>query len=195
MFIKTAGFKRMIKDAYSGGGLKVINNGDTYTIAGSCWIIEIYCDRLPKKEKAAIIELTGELPERDEGFEATKAGNQYEITENVLYQVMKDAREMEKPLIQTQLFLKTGAGRIARVLQNPADGKITLINQMITQSISNDAVDAENGETAWEGPLLGPVGDVIWRNNWMAFRVFGIVAVEESDTAINLAKLGEVDWK
>lgn len=195
MFIKTAGFKRMIKDAYSGGGLKVINNGDTYTIAGSYWVIEIYCDRLPKKEKAAIIELTGELPERGEGFEATKAGNQYEITENKLYQVMKDARETEKWLNKTLLFLLCGSGKVARVLQNPANGKIILINQIITQSVSNDAVEAEIGETALEGPLLGPVGDVIWRNNWMAFRVFGIVPDESADAAVDLARLGEVDWK
>lgn len=194
MFIKTAGFKKMIKEAYTSGGLKVINNGGTYTIAGGYWAMEIYCDKLPKKEKAAVIELTGELPEKKKGFEATKAGNQYEITENALFWVMNDAEETEEWLTMTMLFMKTAGGKVARVLQNPATRKITLINQEITQSISNDAIDAWNGESIPEGPLRGPKGDVLWRNNWMAFRVFGIIPEEKTDAGINVSRLESGTW-
>lgn len=184
----------MIKDAYSRGGLKVINNGDTYTIAGSYWVIEVYRDVLTKKEKAAIIELTGDLPEKGEGFSSTKEGNQYEITENRLLRVMEDARETEKWMTQTLLFMKMTGGKIVNILQDPATGKIKMIDQFITSSVSDDAIDDLNGECNLEGPLLGPVGDVIWRNNWMALRVFGFTTEERTNHGANLAKLERERW-
>ena len=36
-----------------------------------------------KKELAAIIELTGEMPDEGAGFKSGRAGNQYEMPENV----------------------------------------------------------------------------------------------------------------
>lgn len=36
-----------------------------------------------KKELAAIIELTGEMPDEGAGFKSGKGGNQYEMPENV----------------------------------------------------------------------------------------------------------------
>lgn len=194
MFIKTAGFKKMIKEAYTREGLRVINNGDTYTLASGWWAMEIEAGFFPKKEKAAVIELTGELPEKGLGFWATKEGNQYEIVENSFFEVMEAARETEKRLNMTKLWMQCES-RIVRVLQNPVTNGIVLINQLITQSISQNEMDTQNGECNMEGPLIGPQGDVIWRDNVMALRVFGTRTDEQSDTGRNVAMMERGLWK
>ena len=62
MFIEERILKRLIKQAYKAAGLVLVNTGEDYIIEGSYWAIQVQKEHLPKKIKAAIIELTGELP-------------------------------------------------------------------------------------------------------------------------------------
>lgn len=61
----------------------------------------------------------------------------------------------------------------ARILQNPKDGEIVLINEKFVNMIDNTVIDYENGETQVEGPLTSrKIQGVFWRNNIMAMHVY-----------------------
>lgn len=85
----------------------------------------------PKKELASIIELTGEMPEPGEGFKATKDGNQYELPWREAYAAMTHAMECEEYMEVTPMTLKYKNGQQARILQNPVNKTIVLIDVSI----------------------------------------------------------------
>lgn len=63
MFIKTSIFKRILKDAWKGAGLTVGKKEEMYFIQGAYWILFVYEKDFTSKNKAAVIELVGDLPE------------------------------------------------------------------------------------------------------------------------------------
>jgi len=81
MFVRLRDFKRLIKEAYTGAGLYVARRGNQLLFGGSYWAIATTKESLDKKALAAVIELTGEMPEDGGAFKATKEANQYEINE------------------------------------------------------------------------------------------------------------------
>lgn len=173
MFITSQGFKKLINEAYKGGRLRIGNDGKGYYISGAYWVIWIKNGMIPKKELAAIIELTGELPAPGEAFEASKAGNQYELTWRDAYAAMENALECEEEMSVTPLILKYLTGQQARLLQNPLNGTIVLINERFIDMIDNTAVEYSKEETQAEGPLIsGRMQGVFWKNNVMAMCVY-----------------------
>ncbi len=171
MFLRTQGFKKLINEAYKGRGLRIERDIEGYTMAGGYWMIWIAKDRIPKKELAAIIELTGELPGIGEGFEATKAGNQYELQWGEEHNAMKMANECEDQIEVTPVTLKYASGVQARILQDPANRSIILVNEKFIEMIDNAVVEYENGEMQAQGPLIGRKTGVYWKNDIMALRV------------------------
>ena len=172
MFITSAGFKRLINEAYKGAGLKIGNDGAGYYLAGGYWAMWIEKGCIPKKELGAIIELTGELPEAGSGFQATKSGNQYEMQDNQYYRVMENASQCEDVLEVTSLILEQTYEQ-ARILQDPKNLTITLINERFIKMIDNTVVQYQDGEIQAEGPMIcGKMQGVFWRNNVMALHVF-----------------------
>ena len=77
MFLKSSIFKRLLKEAYSGPGLRLHNDGQGMYIGGSYWGAWVKNGRIEKKELGAVKELTGELTEAGKCFLATKGGTQY----------------------------------------------------------------------------------------------------------------------
>lgn len=63
MFVRLRDFKRLIKEAYTGAGLYVARRGNQLLFGGSYWAIATTKESLDKKALAAVIELTGEMPE------------------------------------------------------------------------------------------------------------------------------------
>lgn len=172
MFITSQGFKKLINEAYKSVGLRIGNDSNGYYISGSFWTIWIKNGMIPKKELAAIIELTGELPEQGEAFLANKGGNQYELSYSDTYNVMENAIMCEEEMDITPLILDY-EGVQARILQNPNNGTIVLINERFVKMIDNTVIDYEKGETQAQGPMIqGKMQGVFWRNNTMAMHVF-----------------------
>lgn len=169
MFITTQGFKKLIKQAYKTRYLHIANDGLGYTIAGGYWRIWIKHDWIPKKELAAIIELTGELPAAGEAFTASEDGNQYEIKLPNERSAMEIALECETILEITPIVLRYKSGQQARILQRADNGRITLINDQFTDMISNKAVDYDKGESSVEGPFIHPrTRGIFYRSDTMA---------------------------
>ena len=173
MFITSQGFKKLINEAYKGYGLRIGNDGEGYYISGGYWVIWIMHGWIPKKELASIIELTGEMPEPGEGFKATKAGNQYELTWHEAYAAMKHAMECEEYMEVTPMTLKYKNGQQARILQNPVNKTIVLISERFIDIIDNTVVEYDKGEFQAEGPMIsGKMQGIFWRNDTMALHVY-----------------------
>lgn len=173
MFITSQGFKKLINEAYKGYGLRIGNDGEGYYISGGYWVIWIMHGWIPKKELASIIELTGEMPEPGEGFKATKAGNQYELTWHEAYAAMKHAMECEEYMEVTPMTLKYKNGQQARILQNPVNKTIVLIGERFIDIIDNTVVEYDKGEFQAEGPMIsGKMQGIFWRNDTMALHVY-----------------------
>ncbi len=127
----------------------------------------------PKKELASIIELTGEMPEPEEGFKATKAGNQYELPWREAYAAMTHAMECEEYMEVTPMTLKYKNGQQARILQNPVNKTIVLIGERFIDIIDNTVVEYDKGEFQAEGPMIsGKMQGIFWRNDTMALHVY-----------------------
>lgn len=171
MFISTAGFKKLVKEAYNGSGLKMGHTGETILICGGYWIIEILKDKIPKKELAAIIELTGEMPTEMNWFMSrAKEKNQYEIIMPEK-RPMKDYPEQKKEMVVTKIILQSKNGISARVLQDPGSLEIMLINEKFIGILGNDYIDKENGESMMSGAAAGQHTGVILMNNHMAIQI------------------------
>lgn len=171
MFIKSAGFKKLIKEAYNHNGLRIGNDGQGIYICGGYWAIWVRKGYIPKKELAAIIELTGEMPDEGAGFKSGRAGNQYEMLENVFFEVMKNAEACERCANVTTLLINTQLGAKQRVIQDPDTNRIYLINEKFIEMLDNTCISQKDGEIEAEGPLLGPLDGIFWKNNMMALHV------------------------
>lgn len=113
MFITSQGFKKLINEAYKKGCLHIANDGEGITISGEYWEIWIMHGWIPKKELAAIIELTGAMPAKGEAFEASKDGNQYEANFNDRKTTMEAALNCEYEIEITPLVLRYQTGQQA----------------------------------------------------------------------------------
>ena len=146
----------MIKEAYNTVGLTVANDGDGMILVGHCWIIWMKDGMIPKKLKAAVIELTGDLPEAGEVFRAQKgAGNQYEIPrEDVLE--LRNGMKNGEVLKETDITI----GKL-RLFQKE-DGTIQAYNNEKVDVVSWNDMDKD--ETEIGNPKECEVG-ARWEND------------------------------
>lgn len=153
MFVRLRDFKRLIKEAYTGAGLYVARRGNQLLFGGSYWAIATTKESLDKKALAAVIELTGEMPEDGGAFKATKEANQYEINE--VHWNLIDATEQyedeEEELTVTRLVLnKHPYGQAMRILQ-AEDGQVDVLGEGFIQ-----AIDPASMNTDYEYKIEGP---------------------------------------
>lgn len=172
MFVKSAKFKQLIKEAYSAAGLKLGNDGTGIIIAGSYWAIWVNRDYIPKKVLAIIVELNGEIPEQGEFYISNKYGKQYEFDYSDVYRVME--QEIKKELEITNLLIGHRSGAKTRVLQEPKERKIILISERFIEMIDSMAVLQDDGEAFPEGPTLTNYGGIAWKNNVMMLVAYPI---------------------
>ena len=153
MFVRLRDFKRLIKEAYTGAGLYVARRGSQLLFGGSYWAIATMKESLDKKALAAVIKLTGEMPEDGEAFKATKEANQYEIGEAHwdLIDVTDQYEDEEEELTVTRLVLnKYPYGQSMRILQSE-DRRIDVLGEEFIQ-----AIDPESMNTEYEWEIEGP---------------------------------------
>lgn len=167
MFVGLKEFKALIKEAYKGAGLYVARRGDWILFGGSYWTIATDRHTLDKKALAAVIELTGEMPEDGGALKATKECNQYEINE-VYWEMIDSAdanSDTEEELTITCLVLeKYKTGKTMRILQ-AAGGRTEAIYEKFVEAIDPVAMNKEY-EYEIEGPLINHryPKQVYWRS-------------------------------
>lgn len=193
MFINSSAFKKLIKEAYRCGRLIVGAAEKEYFIEGGSWIIRIHKKAFPKKEKAAVIELTGELPAAGEVFRAAKgAANQYEIPENSTWDIRENARKCKEILSVTKALYQTG-DHTCRILQHKRTQKCIPVNEQFISALSHDAM--QNDEAIPIGPVvMDPDAEILyWFNETMAFAVCKISAGGETEFEEYLQLLENVE--
>ena len=170
MFIKASAFKKLIKNAWSKEGLTIGAADGELFLAGGYWVIRVDREEIPNKIKAAIIELTGELPTEGQVFTSRKGeDNQYEIAENGYWEITERFKEAKIPLEVTQLKIESVTRNI-RVLKLPDTGCV-LVHDFYMELIDYSEVEEMEGKP--EGPVTtGPVtGMLYWQNEIMTIAV------------------------
>lgn len=183
MFLRTQGFKKLLKEAVAGGGLLVGNDGAGTCLCGNYWVMWIKDGCIPKKELAAIIELAGEVPEPGEAFRVYKEENQYEIMEGPVYNVMKNAEECTEVFDITRIVIRNGKGKPLRILQDRFR-RIILIDERFIDMIDNTVLDMGSAEKPAKEARAGRLPWVFWYNNIMALHVMPI-ATEKNKNLIS----------
>lgn len=193
MFISTTGFKKLVKSAYNTGGLTVGASAEEYLFQGATWVMRIGKEHLPNKEKAAVVELVGELPAAGEVFKAVKkCPIQYLAKGNPVWDIGSQFFEAKEQFNVTKAVFEVDE-YLVRVLQNKQNNLCIPINETFTGIISIDAIDKEN-EDLPEGPVRRSDGDIMyWKNNAMVFAACIIDCGEESPLAEYLRLLTNIE--
>ena len=160
MFFKSAAFKRLVNEAYKGPGLTIGHDTgpededkEGYYLSGGYWIIWIAKEWFTKKEKAAVIELCGDLPEPGEVFKAMKDyGNQYEIEQSEMYHLPEKFKQCHCYFDVTKLTMQQDTRNI-RFLQETERHHVTAIGDVFMNLIDPKSIDYNNGETEPRGPV------------------------------------------
>ena len=157
MFIHLKDFKRLLKQAYTGVGLCVARRGDDVLLNGSDWVIATEKESMDKKQLAAVIELTGELPGKGETFKATTEEYQYEIGEvhwDMIDRTDADREEEEKLTVTPIVLERYPNGKAMRVLQ-AADGRVEVLNDRFVKAIDYASMNLDY-EHEVQGPFVNP---------------------------------------
>lgn len=157
MFLARSGLKRLMRNAYKGGGLRVRRDHAGLHISGAYWTVYFIWGEWPKETMGDLISLVGILPDVGEQYLATKDGNQMEIWDD---------------------SIQNEGIRHYRMMRDPETKEIICINEVYYSYVNPELVDADDDEMLPEGPivgfgsLLGKTAKVIsWHNNRMAFAV------------------------
>lgn len=125
MFINTGKFKKMITCAWKQHHFIVGCAEEKYFFSDGTWIISVYRDMLPNKEKAAVIELIGELPEEGQAMQTGKdMPSQYMIMSDV-WEIEKTFDKCRCSMTVTRSLYQGPLGAY-RVIQNRKDQKCFL---------------------------------------------------------------------
>lgn len=189
MFLNKTKFKKMMKEAYNRGGLKVGRIYDGLVLSNVTWISWTREGDIPNWLKAAVIELAGELPEEGDLFQASYSdGIQYQIKENPVYDLPGRFRESHFTFTDTKV---TREG--IRFFQNKQDRKIIAVNDKFASLIDLKELQGEN-------PPMGPVsaiekGDfLIYKNEESAFG-FGRLNTSNEQTVELMDLLEAIEFK
>lgn len=163
MFLKTAQFKKMLRELYTGGGIEVFNDGEMLRIGGGYWMITVKEGKIDKKNLAAVIEFTGNLPEPGRGFRAMK--DQRNQGSFKLQEISEG--EIRDDLYISRIAFRYGNNVSMRLLQS-GDREIYLLREDVLKLI--DMSKLEPGEAPPTGPLLMTDNSVEWRNDTMTLK-------------------------
>lgn len=187
MFLDTQIFKKMIKNAYDGGGLSVAREKDKYILAGGFWCIKIRKDCLPPKAKAAVIEIVGEFPEDGENFIIRKREDKRpdEFAEKWKTMIVQFGNIEGKPLYTKTNILHEYNFHIYRFWQSDKK-RIVMLNEIFTGLIGSGNIIRDR-ETDPEGPYMVHEwglysGLMYWKNN--AGELFAATADEPKNDSV-----------
>ena len=181
MFVNPKELKKLMKEAFKANYLIVGSREDMYYIQGYYW--KMICKKrfVAKEIIAAIIELTGELPEDGECYCAGKDGNQMQMN-TMEIEIPEDAEEIEI----TDYILESSHGVMQRLLQFRGSEHVLLINNRFAKMVSDRFCNTEQGEITPDGPLCSENHGVFWENNVMRFSVCFRIDDEHASTLLKL---------
>lgn len=164
MFIKTSIFKRLLKKAYKNDSLSVGHSEKekTYYIVGGYWFVTVYEEFFPNSEKAALVELIGDLP-KNEYVRIRKDEARQQLMPDALHLFVAE-KEPCAYLEETNILIdETKFGVFSRLLASGRE--LTPINEELYNMIDENAKTSADMEI--EGPYrTAETGKMLlWRNN------------------------------
>lgn len=189
MFFKQTVLKRMLKAAYKGAGLTVGHMAESpeasegYYISSGWWVMWFSADEMPKEAKAAIIELSGDLPAVGEVFKAIKdMGNQYEIEQKEIFNLPAAFKRCECHFRVTKL-LGQQDGRVIRFIQEYGETRhVAAVSEIFIDLIDPKAIDYDGGEYEPIGPVTTcPTAPFMYWGNNTCYLMAGIRTPVEDD--------------
>lgn len=150
IFNKTV-FKKLLKEAYKGAGLLVANKDGRIIIAGGWWVMTMEERVFTNDGRAALVELTGQLPVPGECWRSTSSGNQIEMPpeyidiDGPLYDDVTSRQPFEKTIITMDGLY----GGMIRIYQR--DKTIACINEVVDMLL--DPSQVKEGE---DSNISGP---------------------------------------
>lgn len=179
----------MFKAAYKGAGLTVGHMAESaeasegYYISSGWWVMWFSADEMPKEAKAAIIELSGDLPAVGEVFKAIKdMGNQYEIEQKEIFNLPAAFKKCECRFRVTKLLGQQGDKVIRFVQEDGATRHVTAVSEIFIDLIDPKAIDYEGGEYEPIGPVTTcPTAPFMYWGNNTRYLMAGIRTPDQED--------------
>ena len=111
MFLNIAKFKKLLKEAYEGKGLRVGRPGaNWFCIQGAYWSMEVPVDYMKKEAKAALVELIGDLPAAGQAFTFMKKMETQSTMADTLWTDLWREAETGSPAEITRITVTTDGG-------------------------------------------------------------------------------------
>lgn len=150
MFLNTPIVKKLFKRAFNTTGLTVARkNEELIYIAGSKWQIEMDYESMPFKQKAALIELLGELPEVGFAVTADKEGQQSTFIDGI--PSLRDGYMSAKVGVKKTQIVINRTYADYQLLQKQEDKSFVAVSREFLQMIDIREIDLVN-----EGMPCGP---------------------------------------
>lgn len=166
MFLNKSIFKKWLKAAYNGSGLKVGMVYDGLVVSGSSWVSWTKRETIPNWFKAALIELTGELPQEGEMMEFKKGDNPQMVIPNTYHDLPYKFMEAKINLEVTPVVYGSKWNQY-RLLQRKDTNEIVTLSEDMYSVIDFSSLEEESIPA---GPSSeGRECDVIyWKNEFSA---------------------------
>lgn len=199
MFLKISLFKNLLKNAWKGAGLTVGNDGEGIYLIGRYWTIWLERTQMTKKAKAAIVELTGELPAAGYAFKAWKdQDNQYEMPEAYDKEFYRPDTYNFKIAYKDTGICFADYGKQVEVIQDTNTRECLLVSKFITDMV--DSNSREKGEGIQEGPIgrydhMKKTTEIFWQNEACTLGCMPVAVQEDSKEEFVLGKLKQYDFK
>ncbi|MBE5846218.1 MAG: hypothetical protein E7300_00900 [Lachnospiraceae bacterium] len=191
MFLNTAGFKRLLKEAWKTSGLTVWNNDGVIHIMGSYWKMIAEKKNITPAIKAALVELIDEFPAKGEAFTARKGeASQIVLPEKISHLFLHTGNEETQKLTRLTYQLN---GKMYRIIQSEATAKCRMISENIVRALSSAAIEEDEDAPIGATTKLENA-TIMWRNTKMVFLAFMVMESPETESKTKdlLAALSEL---
>ena len=190
MFLNTAKFKKMITNAYKLRQFIVGNTEEKYFFSDGTWIISVYKDMMPNKEKAAVIELIGEFPEEGKVIKYGKDMPGQYMVMNDVWDVEETFTKCKCNMTVTKSLYQASLSTY-RVIQDGKSQNCFFINNSFIDMFDRDSWTEDDNEPEGPKTLSDSHGTLYWRNSTMSFAVYPIRVNEDDSELITYLTLLE----
>jgi hypothetical protein len=204
MFLDENSLIRQMKVAYSSGGITFANLKSGLVINASVWTTWLDNKYVSNRIKAAVMELSGILPEDGRMFSVNKSNPnpQFRIDNEIVFSILDRADHCNKPLKVTQICLLENFN--VRLLQDssnvnmkrsdkPFYGQLHGVNEVFFEMVNKKQVnyDIESEPT---GPSYNNSvqSGVFWTNETCKFMIMPAVSkFKDVLVALSVVKFGD----
>ena len=195
MFLHMPTFKKLLKSAFRRDTLRVGNLDGGLLVHGGTFAVWLQNDMVPNKVKAAVMELAGELPEEGKIFKATGIGNQYEMPENLEWDIHRGLKEANRRYVVTPVVLNDSRYDAFRFLQQAGAGPIHAIKEEFISLIDLAEIDYNHGEDTPSGPYGRDDGiRFFWATDFCILSVYGARLYRGISRKVQLS-VGTIDFE